>query len=369
MKKLRFSLLLILFSLPLLSFTPEMKTITLRDGEKITARVCLPDTPINTLVFCIHGTGPNTYLNKRTGFNYYDDLAHGFCKQGVAFFTYNRRGVEVGDTPPLFNKIDSVKYAKYSPRTETEDVETMIAALRKDKRFKQCKIILYGISEGTIIAPMVAERKKTKVDGLLLHGYAHKNMFDIIEWQNSGNTVMTMANPIFDKNNDKAISREEFESKDKLATAYRSYLFQNLGFDFINVVKDSVIDTQDLWKIREPFHKKLLESVATNDNVWIRSNYFNITSQYLKEHFALEPNQTRLLRIDIPIHIFHGTEDENVPVEGVYDLQSRFEACNKKNLTIHVFEKHNHDLNFQNWITDKKYPEGLQTIFDCAGKF
>ncbi|MBP7379409.1 alpha/beta fold hydrolase [Odoribacter splanchnicus] len=75
-----------------------MKTITLNDGEKVLTRLCLPEGPVKTIVFAIHGTGPNTYLNKRSGFNFYDVMAEGFCSQGVAFFSYNRRGVEVGDT-------------------------------------------------------------------------------------------------------------------------------------------------------------------------------------------------------------------------------------------------------------------------------
>jgi hypothetical protein len=65
---------------------------------KFCARLCLPEGPVKTIVFAIHGTGPNTYLNKRSGFNFYDVMAEGFCSQGVAFFSYNRRGVEVGDT-------------------------------------------------------------------------------------------------------------------------------------------------------------------------------------------------------------------------------------------------------------------------------
>ena len=89
---------LLMLSSALWAFQPEMKTITLNDGEKVLTRLCLPEGPVKTIVFAIHGTGPNTYLNKRSGFNFYDVMAEGFCSQGVAFFSYNRRGVEVGDT-------------------------------------------------------------------------------------------------------------------------------------------------------------------------------------------------------------------------------------------------------------------------------
>jgi pimeloyl-ACP methyl ester carboxylesterase len=352
-----------------MAFTSEIKTVILSDGEQITARLSLPEEQVNTIVVAVHGTGPNTYLNKRPGFNYYDVLAEGFCKQGVAFFSYNRRGVEIGDTPPMFDKIDSVKFAEYLPYTEAEDIETMVSFLKKDKRFEHCKIILYGISEGTIIASMVADRQKVKIDALLLHGYAHENMFDIIKWQNMGEGVMKMINSIFDKNKDNAVSKEEYEFEDPTLAAYRNYLFSNLSFDSTDVVKDNVIDIKDIRQMRAPFNDALMAKIAENDGAWIWQNYVKISIGWLREHFALEPNKTRLLRINIPIHIFHGTEDANVPVESVYDLESRFKVCKKSNLTIHIFDKHNHDLNFQDWITNKEFSDGLQAIFNTSGNY
>ena len=115
MKQLLFLLAASFMSINAFPFTPEIKNIKLKDGEKITARLCLPDKDVKTIVFCVPGTGPSTYLTKRTTFNYYDELANGFCEQGLAFFTYNRRGCTNRETPPLFVDVDSVKYAKYSP--------------------------------------------------------------------------------------------------------------------------------------------------------------------------------------------------------------------------------------------------------------
>lgn len=347
----------------------EVKTIKLSDGEETTARLCLPkDGQINTIVVAVHGTGPFTYLTKRQGFNFYDVLAEGFCGKGVGFFTYNRRGVDLGETAPWFDKVDSIKYTKYLPYTEAVDIETMITFLKNDKRFKNCKIILYGMSEGTIIASVVAERKKVKIDALFLHGYAHENMFDIIKWQNTGEGVMTLINSIFDKNEDKAVDREEYESDDSTISSYRGYLFQNLPFDSVDVVKDNIIDIKDIRTRREPFQELLMTKISENEESWIWNNYVRVTIGWFREHFALEPNKTRLLRVDIPIYVFHGKEDANVPVESVYDLAVRFKTCNKSNLKTFVFEKHNHDLNFQDWITTKKYSEGLQKIFETAAE-
>lgn len=347
----------------------EIKTIKLSDGEEITARLCLPkNRQINTIVVAVHGTGPYTYLTQRQGFNYYDVLADGFCEKGVGFFTYNRRGVDLGETAPWFDKVDSIKYSKYLPYTEAIDIETMVAFLKNDERFNNCKIILCGMSEGTIIAPIVAEREKVKIDALFLHGYAHENMFDIIKWQNTGKGIMILVNSIFDKNGDKVVDREEYESDVPTIDAYRKYLFQNLPFDSVDVVKDNVINFKDIKKMREPFQVLLTAKISENDESWVWNNYVRVTIGWFKEHFALEPNKTRLLRVDIPIYVFHGKEDGNVPVESVYDLEARFKACNKTNLRTFVFDKHNHDLNFQDWITTKTYSEGLQKLFKTSAE-
>lgn len=366
MKRIIITLSILLTSISTFAFIPEIKTIPLNDGEIIEARLCLPDNEVKTMVFCIAGTGPTTYLTKRPAFNYFDELANGFCNEGTAYFTYNRRGCETNEIPPLFVEVDSAKYAKYTPIQEAVDVEIMISFLRKDQRFAGCKMLLYGISEGTIVASLVAERKIVEVDALLLHGYANDNMYDIILWQNKGYGVMTMANAVFDKNEDKAISKDEYKSEEEKVTQYKAYLFQNMPFDSLDVVKNGFIDINDIAKMRMPFHEELMKRVANNDWMWIRNNYFDITPQWFKEHFALAPNKTRLLGLNIPIHIFHGTEDANVPVVAVYDLQRRFEVCNKTNLTIHVLEKHNHDLNFADWLIHKKWSEGFKQLFSVA---
>jgi hypothetical protein len=351
------------------AFHSEIRKVSLSDGEEMITRLCLPEEgPVNTIVLAVHGTGPHTYLVRRPGFNYYDVLAEGFCKNGVGFLTYNRRGVDLGETPPWFDSVDSVKYSRYLPSVEAGDIESIIADVRNDDRFKNSKIVLYGISEGTIIASMVAERRIAEIDALFLHGYVHENMFDIIQWQNTGEGVMILVNSIFDKNGDKVVDREEFESDDPTAAAYRGYLFQDMPFDSVDVVQDERIDIQDIRTMRGPFQDILMAKIAGNDGTWIWSNYVRVTIDWFREHFALEPNKTRLLRVDIPIYVFHGKEDANVPADSVHDLEVRFKASNKPNLQTFVFDKHNHDLNFQDWIATKEYSEGLQKIFRTSAE-
>lgn len=140
MKQFIICLSVLLTSANTFAFTSEIKIISLNDGGVIETRLYLPESEVKTIVFCISGTGPTTYLTKRPTFNFFDEPANGFCNEGMALFTYNRRGCETGDTPPLFIEVDSDKYAKYTPFQEAEDVEAMISFLRKDQRFIECKI-------------------------------------------------------------------------------------------------------------------------------------------------------------------------------------------------------------------------------------
>lgn len=140
MKQFIICLSVLLTSANTFAFTSEIKIISLNDGGVIETRLYPPESEVKTIVFCISGTGPTTYLTKRPTFKFFDELANGFCNEGMALFTYNRRGCETGDTPPLFIKVGSAKYAKYTPFQEAEDVEAMISFLRKDQRFIECKI-------------------------------------------------------------------------------------------------------------------------------------------------------------------------------------------------------------------------------------
>lgn len=107
----KFILLLIAVVFSNCVFGEEIVKIKLSDRESIDGRLKLPsdNDKIPLLVVFVHGTGPNTYLNKRKignlEFNYYDLFAEEFNKRGIGFFTYNRRGVEIGDTPRTTTKL------------------------------------------------------------------------------------------------------------------------------------------------------------------------------------------------------------------------------------------------------------------------
>lgn len=147
---------------------------------------------------------------------------------------------------------------------------------------------------------------------------------------------------------------------------YRDRLMGGAAFEIFDVDKNGNLDASDFAARQKFMLTLLMNKTRQRDDDWIWDNYFNITSSWLLEHFALEPNKTRLLKLDLPIYIFHGTDDAHVTVEGVHDLKRRFEVAGKDNLQAFLFEKHDHDLNFTDWVRNKELSEGFQQVFDIA---
>lgn len=353
-------------------YCQEISTVRLWDKEQIKIKLTLPEKNLspNYLVLFVHGTGPNTYLNKRgkkeNTFNYYDFFADEFARRGVGFVSYSRRGVTISENPPMYNDIDSLKYSKYTPLVEAKDVESIIQTLSKRKNLRKSKFILLGWSEGTIISTLVAERKKVNVEALLLCGYANENMFDIIQWQLSGKSSMVNMCKYFDFDSNKSITRNEYESENENAKKYRNKLFQNADFSQFDILKDSVIDYRDFEIQLKDYYSILLEMISQKNQSWIWNNYFQVSINWLNEHFQTEANKSRMLRLNLPIYIFHGIEDSNTAIEGVEDIKQRFNSLGKSNLKCYTFKGHNHDLNFIQWVKKNQIPDGIAKIFEIT---
>lgn len=168
------------------SASSEILKIKSFDGYTLTGKLDLPTgaSTVSTLVIFVPGTGPNTYDNHRligkTEFNYYDLFANELAKRQVGFFRYNTRGVTAGTKPPTYDTINKEAYQKYTPENQAKDIEAMISELKKNEKLKNAKIVLLGWSEGTIIAPLVAERNHVEISSLMLAGYCNEKMQDII---------------------------------------------------------------------------------------------------------------------------------------------------------------------------------------------
>ncbi len=350
-----------------------MMDVTSYDGVIFNGKLALPDgeDQVPRLVIFVNGSGANTYDNKRTGFLYFDLFREQFTKSKTAFVSYSTRGCTVGEAPPMYVDIDCDLYKTYLPLNSVEDIYAVIKRVKAYERLRNSKVYLLGWSEGTVIAPLVAEKYPHLVDGLLLAGYVNQGMKDVLKWQNDGSSQMIWYKHYFETDELGRISRQAYE-----ADPYNvvESVFNGMTFDVIDIDKDGFISKKDLSAHLSDAvgytYEKLLDSVYAGNDDWLRSNYggnlITLTSGWFLQHFSLRPNFEVLPKLDLPIHIFHGTMDQNADVDGVYGIKKSFDSIGKTNLTIHVFPQHNHDLNFMEYIQNGRISEGLKSIFNTV---
>jgi len=342
------------------------------DGYTLKGKLVLPngEESIKKLVFFVNSSGPHTYDNPRNigekKFNYFDFFADEFSKCGIAFFSYNTRGVDIGKTAPYYVDINDEEYKSYLPSNSVEDIYCMIKEIKKNGRLKEGKVFLLGWSEGTNIAPLFAEKYPDMVNGLFLAGYVNDNLKDILTWQLSGASMIWFRQN-FDRDGDGRVSKSEYEADPNNVI---SIVLNNTSFEYLDANKDGYIDESDRATVLKDYRESIFNAIETKDDEWLKANYgVQLTSAWFLEHFNLKSNMELLPTLNLPIYIFHGTLDQNCNVNGVYEIRDRFNELNKRNLTVNIFENHDHDLNYITDVVFKgKASLGIQSIFDAIAQ-
>lgn len=351
----------------------KIDTISLYDGSVTKIKYSYSDNaPVDKLVIYVNGSGQNTYDNKRKNpkggfFNYHDFFRNEFLSRNVAYCSYNTRGVDIGDSEPLFVTVDEDEYKKYKPLNSVRDIESIVRYLTNLPGFRNAKIFLLGWSEGTIVAPHVALRKNVRVDALLLAGYCNENMKDVLIWQLSGNSSYVSLRKHFDKDKKGYISKNDYDTADP---KIKAALLGNQPFEKIDSNSDGRIDISDFAALQKPYLDSLLDAISRNDDEWLKTNYINptikLTTGWFNEHFSLAPTKSILPQLDLPIHIFQGVDDAACPLKYAEDIRDDFLKRGKTNLTVNIFADHNHDLNFFEWLLQGTIPIGIKCIFDTV---
>ena len=351
---------------PVPACTSERMTIPSFDGYPLAGKLYLPrgQNP-QALVVYVNGSGPNTYENTRaltedTTFSYFDLVAQGFTGQNAAFFSYSTRGVAPGSEPPYYCTIDPDAYQTYLPGNSVRDVAAIVAALRQDPRLSRARVYLLGWSEGTMIAPKAAQI--VPVDGLLLAGYVNGTMRETLDWQQNGGSSMVTYCLYFDTDGDGAVSRAEYEA-DPYGVRGALGLDQT-AFPDLDVDGDGKLTAADFSLLLAPTRQTLYAAIDRGDDAWLAQNYpVRLTTAWFRAHDAFPPNRDMLTTLDIPITIFQGEADANVPVQDTREIQAQFAACGKTNLTVHTYPATDHDLNFSVYLSTGEWPQGWQDLF------
>lgn len=336
-----------------------------RDGYKLDTMLSTPNGKHEKLVLFVNGSGPYTYNTKRQNidgsiFNYFDFFAKEFTDREVAFCRFSTRGVTDGDTPPYYANISDSEYATYLPHNSVNDLSSVVNYLRENG-YQDKSIYLLGWSEGTIIAPLAVLDNSIRVEVLLLCGYCNETIYDTLLWQLSGNSDLIQYRRLFDYDKKGYISKSDFEED---RNKVRTDRFPNITFEQLDNDGDGRLTEVDFGVHTKDHLDNMIRAIETNDDEWLKSNRgVRLTSKWFKEHSKLKPNKNNLSKIDLPIHIFSGEYDAMTPVSFSLEIRKQFDELGKTNLETHIFENHDHDLNYLSFILNGNISEGLQAIF------
>lgn len=351
---------------PAATGTVEALTIPSFDAYPLEGRLYLPsDQSPRALVIYVNGSGPNTNQNTRqlsadATFSYFDLVASGFNEVGAAFLSYSTRGVTASDTPPFYHTVDPQAYQTYLPEHSVQDVAAIVRALRTDSRLHDCPIYLLGWSEGTMIAPKVAQL--VPVDGLLLAGYVNGTMQQVLDWQQTGGSSMVTYCLYFDADGDGRVSQAEYEN-DRYGVRPALGLDQ-VVFSELDADGDGQLTASDFAALLAPSRQALYDAITHSDDAWLAKNYpVRLTSAWFHAHSHFTPNRDMLTELDLPIVIFQGQADANVPVQDTLDIQAQFAALGKDNLTVHLYPNADHDLNFVSYLSTGVWPQAWCDLF------
>lgn len=340
------------------------------DGLTLDGKLDLPEGRILGLVFFVNGSGPNTCDNHReaggVAFDFYGLLADWFTQHGVAFFRTATRGVRPGREPPFFCTVEEEAYRTYLPDNVVRDVEDWLRQLSTHPGLGSAPVWLLGWSEGTILAPLVAEGGRVRVDGLLLAGYANDNLWDILDWQERGASGLRFYCRYFDTDGDGRVSRAEF-----LADPHglRPWLKETQGVDFDDLDRDGdgFLTREDLEGLEAENYAGILAAIERGDDGWLKEHYpVRLTSGWFRAHRGLRPNREVLPGLTLPIHIFQGVWDGSTPVEGAYAIEARFRALGRENLTVHIYDGADHNLGVAEWALGGTPPRALEDMRDAV---
>lgn len=336
------------------------------DGFTLRAKFDYPDEKyVDKIVLFCHGSGPNTFDNHRMvngiEFDYFELFAAQLCKRRIGFCRWNTRGCSPSGEEPCYAAVDKEEYQTYYPNNSIADILSVVKYVKRMERFCNASIILLGASEGAMLAPFVAVQCRD-IAALMLMGLSYSNIKNTLEWQLSGSSSMVITCKCFDYDKKGYVTKADFE-EDRYGV--RSSVFPESEFEDLDKNGDGRLTEQDFAVGFKDYRVQVFQAIASNDDDWLEKNYsVYLTSKWFNEHFALPPVEQPLMKLQIPVHVFRGEDDANIPASDIEALMVAISKFGKTNIKIHVFPNHDHDLNYLAYPLYGQLSQGLQTVFE-----
>jgi pimeloyl-ACP methyl ester carboxylesterase len=349
----------------------DVRTIELpfssHDGYAMRGKLTLPVAPGRhpVVVYVQTAEAMTIDLKRRLGrertFNYFDLYRDQLPRMGVAFFTYEGRGVRMGDQPPRFEHIDAVAYDTSTLENKVRDLLSAVEAVRARPDIDPRRVFVLGTSEGTVLAAEAASRQPKQLAGLILYGVMADAMPQTFRYIMTEGGFLTYRK-YFDTDEDGSISQAEFEADPR---GYRARVFRGATFSAFDRNGDGLFKADEMSGLTKPY----LDAIASEDfevlDAWARTAAGVTTPRgWFRDHFRHPALWTFLSRLDMPIAFFHGTADANTPVSSVRALEARAKVAGKRRFAFHYVEGEDHSLGVAGYFVTGTVPPGHRAIFD-----
>jgi pimeloyl-ACP methyl ester carboxylesterase len=294
-------------------------------------------------------------------FDFFDLYRTKLPPMGVAFFSYEGRGIRMGDEPPRYERIDRAVYDTSTLENKVRDVLTAVRVVRDQPGVDPSRILLMGASEGTLIAAEAASRSPAEVHALVLYGVISSTLKDALRYMAADGRHVWLCT-FLDEDKDGRITRAEFDAD---AKKVRERALKGVRFEHLDMDGDGAITRGDLRKVRQA----LLEAIESEkfDDVyaWARTAAAaSIPRGWFEDHFAHAPMWSFLAPLTMPVGLFHGTADALTPVDGVRALERTAKKSGKANLEFHYFDGLDHSLGIATYFLAGTVAEGPKAIFE-----
>jgi pimeloyl-ACP methyl ester carboxylesterase len=332
-------------------------TFQAHDGVEMFGRLVLPkDARPRAIVIYVQTAEGATIDQKRAlgkdkTFNYFDLYRLELVKRGIGFFSYEGRGIRMGDAPPRYEKVDRAVFNTGTLDNKVKDAMAAVETVRKQLGLRETPVLLMGASEGTLIAAEAASRNPASIQGIVLYGALAWNMKQNFAFILSDGDYLRYRR--VDKDNNGAITKEEWES-----------VIKGTDFGKADQNGDGSFTVEDVRIV----NKKLLDAVENDDfaalNDWGQA-YAGVAlpDRWFENHFSHADMWSFLKRLDLPVGVFHGDRDNNTSMAAVKDLERKAKDAGLAKIEFHYFEGLDHTLNISQYFVSGAMPPGHQAIF------